>query len=566
MSLTRSKLTLSLRAACLLAAVLLTGCAVEPAETAPIALSVKALTGTCGGNAGANPFTEIGSYELVVHDSDGTQLRRLPASKSGSALTIADVPAGSGLTISLLGKVGSASKWFARRSGQKIVKNTTTTFDMTMMSVESFTCVAPSAGQIVNVLFPAVTPLAGGKVLITGGFTTAKTTGDKIELSGPSDMAWIFDPNSGELREPKDNARLAKPRAAHSAIFLPKSNRVLIVGGAEKMTVDTKAGGPPTWRVSDGVGITYEVFDIATETFVAPDAKSLNFAVKRAFPNLMPLSDDYVVSLGGGLWPAKSTSDKTTYMHSNLYDPTDGDQGAFVKVGAALPLNTVRSGASIAFLGTTNDGGSKYLIWGGDSEGIHAEVFAESAMAGDGIFDAGFKVEGDITSIKGGLYFATLTPIGSGKNADGDAVVRFLSVGGARHDGSNWAAPRKEDAYILEVNEAKKRIKTTRVGGLDAGIYLHAANRTDDGHVLISGGFSDWNKPATFTMKVFDIAAGTFSTPTGSDAFIRRGGHGSLTLNNDCVFGFGGVTTFKDLEGAAQQAPSDVYCPGHLLP
>ncbi|HAN30295.1 MAG TPA: hypothetical protein DCQ06_01735, partial [Myxococcales bacterium] len=435
----------------------LAACAVEDGPVpGGMSMSIKALSDSCGGDPNANPFTQISSYELVVRNGKGKTLKRLSASKSGSKLTIADVPAGSGLQLSLLGKSSGSTKWFARRSGQKIVKNTETTFDMTLMAVDAFTCISPNAGQIVNVLFPAVTPIAGGKVLITGGFTTSKTVGSKIELSQPSDETWIFDPNTGDLRRPQNNARMSKGRAGHSAIFLPKSNRVLIVGGTEKMTIDTSVGGPPTWRVSDGVGITYEVFDISTETFFTPETQQLDNAVKRVFPNLMPLSDDYVVALGGALWPAKANADQTIYMHANLYDPTEGDNGAFVSVGAALPLNTARAGASIAFLGTTNNGGSRYLVWGGDSESnpLHAEVFSESSIAGGGLFDAGYKVEGDITSIKGGLYFATLTALGKGKDGT-ESTEEFLSVGGIRHDGKNWAPPRKEDVYVGSVNEAK---------------------------------------------------------------------------------------------------------------
>lgn len=551
--------------------VALLGCtAEEPGAGGELAMSVRALSGACGGQAGLNPFSEISAYELVVRDQDGKLKSRLNAAKSGNSLTIDNVPAGSGMQLTLIGKVGGKAKWFARRSGQKIIKNTTTPFDMTLMSIESFTCIEPSAGQITNVLFPSVTTIAGGRVLITGGFSTSKVSATETTLSGPSDNAWIFDPNTGELRSPKNNTRMSKPRAAHASIFLPKSNRVLIVGGAMKMTMNTKDGGPPTWRVSDGVGTTYEIFDVASEQFIAPEANTLPNAVKRAFPNLMPLSDDYVVALGGAQWPAPSKAtggDMTTYMNSSLYDPTKGENGAFIKVGAALPLNTPRGGSSLAFLGTTPSGGSKYLIWGGDAEAdtLHAEVFSESSTAGDGLFDAGYVVDGDITSIKGGLYFPTLTPIGSGTDGK-DSTVKFLSVGGIRYAAGKWTAPRAEDVYVVSVNEAKKRISTKRVNGLGAGIYLHSANRTDANHVLITGGFSDWKTPSNFTMRIYDIATGTFSNPAAGANFIKRGGHGAQALNNDCVFLFGGVSELKDLSGKAQPVASDVYCPEHLVP
>lgn len=542
----------------------LTGCAVDDEPFAPLDVQVRALSGTCGGQAGANPFSTISSYTLVVRDEAGKQLYSKAASASGPTLTALDVPAGSGLELTLIGNAGGKPAWMARRSGQKIVKNTTSTFDMTLMQVEAFTCLSPSAGGAPNVLFPSVTSIGKGRVLITGGFGVSNTNGGKTELSGAQDGAWIFDVDTGELREVKNQARMAVPRAGHSAIFLPKSNRVLIVGGAQKMSVDA-ASGPPVWKVSDGVNYPYEIFDVETETFIKPEA--VDFAVKRVFPNLMALSDDFVVALGGAVWPASANIDQTSYMNSSLYDPTVGTHGAFVDVKSQLPLNAVRAGAAIAPLGSTPDGGTKVLVWGGDDDNVRAEVFVESTAPGDGLFDASYTVSGDITALAGGLYFPTLTPIGTAKAKDDPSttVVQFLSVGGIRYANKAWQAPNKDDVYVVSVNEKTRKIDTERVAGLDAGIYMHQANRTDAGHVVVSGGFTAWGQPASFTLRTFDIAKRTFENPPASATFVKRGGHGALALTNDCVLMFGGVTTFDDLSKTSAAA-SDIYCPAHLLP
>jgi hypothetical protein len=542
----------------------ITGCAVEDDDLAPIEVSARALTGSCSGTVGANPFAEIDSFRLVVRDADGDELYNKVAAKSGQTLTSTFVRAGSGLELSLLGSGGGKVKWFARRSGQKIVKNTTSSFDMTMMAVEAFTCLAPAAGGAANVVFPAVTSIGKGRVLITGGFGVSSKSGDNVELTSAQDSAWIFDTDTGVLREAKNNARLTTPRAAHTAIFLPKSNRVLIVGGVQKMTA-AATSGPPVWKPTDGVNIPYEIFDVDTETFVKPDAGSYEFAVRRAFPNLLALADDYVVALGGAVWPSNANVEQTTYRNSNLYDPNIGTHGAFVKVFSALPLNTVRAGAATAALGSTDDGGSRVLIWGGDAENIRAEAFVESTSAGEGTFFAGYKISGDITSFAGGLYFPTLTPIGNKKGTEGQNLVQFLSVGGIRHDKKAWLAPKKEDVYLVSVDDDAKTIETTRLAGLDTGIYLHQANRTDANHVVISGGFSGFGASATFTMRTFDIQKGTFDNPPAAATFIKRGGHSSLTLTNDCVLSFGGIESYDDLT-KSQSAVSDIYCPAHLLP
>lgn len=540
------------------------GCAVDDdvGEPGPFGLSLHALTDSCGGVSGANPLAEVQSYTFVVRDEAGKKLLSKTASKSGATLTINEVPAGSGQELTLVGMVGGKPKWFGRRTGQKIIKNTTSVFDMTMMAVEAFTCIAPESGAAVNVLFPAVTPIGKGQVLITGGFGVATANGTKLELTSAQDTAWIFDVDTGVLRELKDNARMKSARAGHNAIFLPKSNRVLLVGGAQKMIVDSAVAGPPTWTPTSGVNLPYEIFDVESETFIAP--ASTEFAVKRVFPNLMALSDDYVVALAGAVWPATAVSDPTSYMNSSLYDPTVGEHGAFVKVGSALPLNTVRAGAAIAPLGSTPDGGSKVLVWGGDDGSQRAEVFIESTDAGNGIFDGSYVVSGDITSFPGGLTFPTLTPIGKGK-VDGKEMVQFLSVGGIRHVGGKWQAPNKDDVYIVSVDEETRKILTQRIAGFDVGVFMHQANRTDARHVVISGGFSEFGQPASFTLRTFDVTTRTFSNPEGAGSFVERGGHGALTLSNECLLMFGGVSAFDDLL-KSQPAASDIYCPNHLLP
>jgi hypothetical protein len=371
-------------------------------------------------------------------------------------------------------------------------------------------------------------------------------------------------------------------------VYLPGSNRVLVVGGAREMTSPTNKSGPPSWQPAKAVNTTYEIFDVATEKFLKPFDASLGFSVKRVFPNLMALAGDYVISLGGAQWPTSLTAEQQTYLNSDIYDPQapfdptlnskDERLGAFVKNGAALPLTEVRAGAALAFVGTTALGVSKFLIWGGGS--TVAEVFTESSSLGDGTFDNTYVIEGAINKKPGNLYFATLTSLGASVGNDG----RFLSIGGIRHDGKKWLAPRADDAYLVVLttpDKGKKRINTIAVSGLGAGMYMHQASLTDDRHVLVSGGFNKFGEPSGLTMRVFDIgavqdkaamdaaAAGKLklkmSEPTTAKSYIKRGGHGAVRLNNDCVLAFGGVTDMVDLLKPGQAA-SDIYCPQHLDP
>ena len=532
-------------------------------------LHLKALS-SCGEANPKNPLADIGSLELVVHDDQGAELSRSKQQFSGSKqMSFGEVPAGPGRTITLLGypKGGGSASWFARKRGIKIVKNTVTTLDMAMMKLGGFTCVEKGGGSIPNVAFGQLTQIDGGRVLISGGFAVSESAGKNTVIKSPRDDAYIFDPNTGELRDALNKQRMNAARAGHAAIYLPKRSEVLLVGGAQEMSLPNDGSAPPSWKVTSGVNISFEMFDLskddkgkAVEMFRMPD--TTEHVDKLVLPNLMPLADDFVVALGGAEWPSESATNQISYKHSDLFDPQEGDYGSFVKVAGALPLNDVRAGAAMAFIDTTEDGGSRYLIWGGQAGSVKAEIFREDSSPGSGIFDANYAVEGAITEKPGALFFSTLTPLG----ADKDGRWTFLSVGGARYSGKKWQAPSADDVYLVTLHDEegkKKRLVTERIKGLGAGVFMHKASLTDDKHVLITGGFTSFNKATTFTMREYDAATKTFLEPPAAKTFVKRGGHAALRLNNDCVFMWGGVETWKDLE-KTNPVVSDIYCPSHL--
>ena len=588
-----------------LAGLLLVACAAESDTTiyidGPMGLSVHALTGTCGGEPNANPFASIKTISMSVRGDGLETAWRKDISLEGKSIVAKEVPAGSGREITLLGKDSAGNKlWFARKSGVKIVKNTQTDLEMTLMALDGFSCLGLESGKAASVVFPAVTRVGGGKVLITGGFALAKKSGSNMILTQPQDTAYIFDANTGALRELKNQERMKEGRGAHSAVYLPASNRVLIVGGAREMTAVTDKTGSPNWSPAKAANVTYEIFDVAEEKFLKPIDASLEWAVKRVFPNLMALSGDFVVSLGGAQWPTSQTSESTSYKNSDLYDPEanfdptlnskDTRKGAFINNFGGLPMTEHRGGAALAAAGTTSLGVSKYLIWGGGD--TLAEVFTESSGLGDGTFDNTYIVQGDILTKKGSLYFATLTALSATEEQ-----ALFLSIGGIRRDGDKWLAPEADDVYLVVVSTPKsgsKRINTVKVSGLGAGLYMHQASLTDDNHVLVTGGFNKYGEPSSVTMRVFDIGAFmkaaaqpksdgkkinlvepaetgglqlAMTEPPTAKSWIKRGGHGAVRLNNDCVLAFGGVTDVNvDLTMTNVEAATDVYCPLHLDP
>ena len=583
----------------------LAGCAdATPAEEAGhVGMRVGALA-QCGGQA-TDPFSQIVNLEIKVRDGSSGTLKNVlkspataPVKAGQTAVSFQNVAAGSPREVTLLGfaKGSAVPTWFARRTGVNIKKNDTTTLDMTLMAIEGFTCVGTKA--MPNALFPASVVMDNGRVLITGGYTNAVADGGQVRLESPTDRAYIFDPNTGSFKQTV--GLLKEARAGHSMIYLAKPNQVLIVGGAKKMVLPADASGPPAWQATDGASLAYEIYDVASGQFIAGPGNGEN-CKKRVFANLMALTDDYVVAIGGAPWPFNDTD---FYSKGDLYESkhsTSEQTGKFKDVGNGLQLNAVRAGAAVAYVGPTSNGTSRYLIWGGNTGAAttdktdvlptnlkHAERFKESTEPGTGEFFADYVLEGDFAAARNNdapdnlnrdqaLFFPTLSPLGRATK-DGKEVYNFLSIGGSRFvaygDKKHWLPPSLDDAYLVTLLEptdtTKGRIFTKRVPGLAKGVYFHQANPAGTGAVLLTGGFSTFGGAADFSMQSYDIASGKLDASDKLEAskqFVLRGGHAGLGLRNDCVLLFGGASKLADQAlSSTQAATSDVYCPRLLVP
>lgn len=572
-------------------------------DTGGVATQVAALA-TCGGQV-ADPFAALKTLKLVVREPSANGLVIAGSSPTAaystgkSSLVFSDIKAGSPFEVTLLGfgSGGGTAQWFGRRTGVNIKKNDTTALDMSLMAVENFTCVGTK--NMANALFSASVLMDNGRVLITGGFTNATPDGGLVRLESPSDAAYIFDPNTGTFARAK--GLMKEARAGHAMIYLPKLNQVLVVGGAKKMSIAADGSAPPMWSVTDGASLSYEVYDVASETFLAGADNGL-YAKKRVFPNLIALTDDYVVALGGAPWPLSNSDD---YAKSDLFNSTRAQgqkTGKFVDAMNTLQLNAVRAGAAVAYIGPTSNGTNRYLIWGGTTidQGYdpgnqlttvikHAERFKESTEPGTGEFSSDYKIEGDYPTDTP-LFFPTLTRIGKTSEKSGE-YYHFLSIGGVRYDPKTktWLAPKAEDVYRISLKEAtessKGRILTTRVPGLSKGVYFHQSNLAGTGHVVTSGGFSAHAQPVSQSMQAFTLPSvgplyiddtkltvdkaklpAVVALPA-ANGFVKRGGHSGLTLRNDCVLMFGGAAQLgAGGLSSTQAATSDIYCPKFLLP
>ncbi len=599
MTLTRSRLIAAVGGlTCAVAA--LAGCATQPVpaeETGGFALKVSALTGTCGSTSTNSPLGEIRKFKLIVREpnADGllTQIMApLEASFNGTSkgISFTGIPAGSPREVTLLGYTQDGKpSWFARKSALTINKLETQTVDVTLMAAEGFTCVGPEAG-VNKLAFPVVTRIASDKILITGGFADATVDGADLKLGLPQSQAWLFDPAKGTFT---DAGQLAAPRGGHSAVYLPKSGKILIVGGAKEMKVKADGSAPPVWTPATAVTPRWEVCKLNDKNQLecSSDDSIQDNVRPRVMPNLMVLTADYVVATGGAPWP---TTDSTDFRCADLFDPTltsqvIGGKGGFVKLKAgALCMNGSRAGSAIAPFATPTDAGTlRYLIWGGNqtisasgvssAPGKVVESFLESSNLGDGRFNDDYTLVGvdgkattDYSEATGSLFFPTLSSLGTATLDSGEKVERFAAIGGTRWKDGVWAKPNKEDAYLLTVNDAKKTITIQKMPGLGAGVYLHSATSTG-GHVVVTGGLTGL-KGGGATMTNFevnpdDLLGPLFINPDSATdaaaAFIPRGALATTKLSNDCIMLFGGVADFDDLK-THDGGASDVYCPGFL--
>lgn len=577
-------------AAALAVPAVLGGCAAQPApETGGFAVKALALSGTCGSAASESPLSEIKRFKLIVREplADGSYAnvtsQELSYAAGAKSVTFKDIPAGSPREVTLLGytAAGAEPAWYARKSALTIKKLETQSLDVTLMASEGFTCVGPDGGQSKTV-FSVATRIASDKILITGGFADAKVDGADTVLGLPQSQTWLFNPSKGTFT---DAGQLLAARGGHSAVYLPSSGKILVVGGVNEMRVKSDGSEPPRWTQAQGVNPRWELCKLNDNDQLEceTDGDSMNNLRVRVLPNLAVLNADYVVSAGGAPWPATDTQD---YRNADLFDPTlkraDGTKGSFAKLNAGmLAMHAPRAAAAMAPFSTTTSAGTlQYLMWGGNETiiggsqdaGKVMESVVESTNSGDVLFSDTYTMSGDDPQVGGSLFFSQIVNFGTATDPDtGEHLDRFVAIGGVRSNGVKWSLPSKDDAFLVTIRGQGKlggaSADVRRMAGLEAGVYLHNASAAQ-GHVVVSGGLTGL-KSGGATLTDFavnpDDPLGPLvgSVPPAAGAFVARGGQAAHKLGNDCLLLFGGVTDYDDLK-VHDGGASDVYCPGFL--
>lgn len=539
---------------------------VAPAPEAPLALNVRALTGTACGDPDAptpapNPFADITSLTIAVRGVDArtgiydTLVRESTALKGATSLRLKNVPEGDGREVIVYGK-GAAASWYAKDPDVSVRRASDNPVDLLFTRYGAFSCV-PAPATLPNVVFPSSVELGDGRVLLSGGFTEVVTDAGGSRLTAPSNLAFIFDPRTGALSS-LGSMGPDEGRAGHTMVYLSTTDEVLIVGGFTELRLDETRDFPFVFDAEDKPRARndYVLFDVATGVF-SPGAEVMSH--RRGFARAHALADGTALITGGGPWPLDPTD--AGYLEVEIYDPEKNDgAGGFLDVLNFRSFYT-RAGHSLTFLKESTEGLTQLLAWGGTtpdrSIGHPAEVFRQSGRQRDGINGtfAEVTIVGEAPTY---TYFHETTRL---------TGQRFLVTGGVPYDNGAIRAARSDEAWLLTyVEDPSPILQVQKVPGLGAGRVFHTAVSSDLVNVTVLGGFIGLEAITLDTVRYFDLGnpAAYWTTDAAANAaFAPRGGHAGALLGSGAVVLVGGEASARPV-GAAKRVAVEVFTPSNL--
>ena len=525
--------------------VTLLACAPAGQDTT-MAVNVSTLTGGCGQTL--DPVSTVERLRVTVTGPDqdtGLTTTLLESdhklSTGSNELRVKGIPSGSGSTLTLQGfATGEITpSWFGRHRNLSIVQDEVNKVEMVMTRLGQTACMTPPT-SFTHRAFPAAVTLSDGRVLISGGFTRATTdTQNQVVLNEASDVALLYDPTTGILSQ--TSGTMTRGRAGHTmvAVSLSAGEKVLVFGGTTEMVMKPNNGFPFGLDTAKSLD-SFEVFDVATQTFTGQDATGTpnQMFSKRAFPLTQRLFDNSILVAGGGTW----ASTDTTYTYADLWTPSanDGQGGMFAFTTNRPFMNAVHNGGVMVKLEDTSEGLTRILVIGGTTDQNNVvELFTQSSNQAGGASGAfkSFPFPG-LPS----LFFPSVTPLQS---------RQLLVVGGVAYANTGFQAPTQQ-AFLLKV-EAGDGVTVEAIDTSDTGCsgrFFHGAVPSFDGsQAILTGGFSDFSGIASAEPCTFDLSA----TPrfTKLSAFQARAGHAVVRLLDDTLLLVGGMEDRTTLDGTS---------------
>jgi len=524
--------------------------------------------GTISFAADSSVIAEIQRLDVIVKREDGSVAGSTSiAVTPGLNVAKVAVPIGDGYVVTVVGYRANESTPYAygRRRGIRVGLGGSTDVQMVLLKLGGFAR-ASAVGDLANRAFPTVVDLGDGRVLVAGGFKEARAVGGGYELSGASVEAFVFDSNTGEVVQVAGTT-MRLPRGAASGVLVGIDEpKVMIFGGAKKMTIYPSGGDKLVYVSDDDTKDldSFEVFDVKTMRFVTPGdlgqtEDDWKMRTARVFPLVLEMADKSLVVLGG---PTIETKDKDgdfiewkqeEFVVASAEEVTGADRNEPQKVlrpvRRELPeipfaYHFAPSGARLQSV----QGRFRYLVFGGTTNGQGIlELYTEASSK---------DVSGSFEGLKSGMpkmpYLMSLLPL-TGVEVKADEYL-FLAVGGAFKEGNTFK--RADKAYVIGVVPDKKVVHLKESSSECAKrVFYSAFPSFIAGKVVMVGGFrGEAGDPGALTCffdvnKFIDLAKqgqsidGAFFVPPAGEGILDppRGAHGALRLDNDAVLLVGGV-------------------------
>lgn len=541
----------------LLSAVLFTaGCAEAPTE-GPLRMEVRALgSGACTGE-NPNPLSDMKSARIKVTGTDPQTgdfgvIFDESFSIAGGALTVPNVPEGTGHKLELFGS-GGAHSWYAAAPSVTVKAATDANVQLLLTRIGATSQLPVPGSDFANVRFPAIAEMGDGRVLISGGFESS----DGTTLSSPSNKWFIVNPRTAEVQSGTFGASFGG-RGGHVAAFLPQTGQVLLAGGAGTLTVGTsfpvEFAKATDVKFKDAALFTPPPEGSAEGGTWSIVSNELNVA--RVFARVAVMADGLAVITGGGEWPLDNDP---AYQRTQVFDPAPktGDP-RFLSV-ASFDSFAPRSGHSLTFI-KRQDGLSYLLVFGGTPGQPIAEVMRQSSRQQDGV-DGNFVEVTMQGNTPPNLYFHETTRL-SGE--------RFLVTGGVPHAEDALPDVGASYAYLLEYSDTDGAAPVLKSRDLSdsfkSGRVFHSAVSGDFQNVAVFGGLGAGTKAVETDKILFfdaDAAVPGFTVAPESADFLARAGQASLAMASGSMIVVGGENDLGD-KGGGVCGHIEIYTPSYV--
>lgn len=446
-----------LRLTSLTAAILAAACA--PATPGGLVLHGLALAeGGVDCSEGPHPIstTDVAKLHLAMThaelDSFETSVSIEPASRS---VSLPEVPAGENWDLRLTGFISESAyqagtyTWLGRRRELNISANQSTGAGVLLLAVEAMQCSRTPLGE--PVMLSKATPLADGRVLISGGV-------ERFSAGDCPDCRWgiatrnctIYDPATGSFQAA---APLPNARVGHSATLLD-DGRVLVLGGSNRVRL-----GAATSIDFDGAGLrdTALIWDPSADRWLETEAPW----GKRAFHSVTRVAPSVYAAVGGFADGQRVHADLVRFHLEN----------DALRMDEAVELACPRVGHQ-AFANAGD-----LIIWGGsrcaDGEQVAPEHWGPRL---------GLRVSrAERWGSEANLSFGTAVELRAGT---------FMILGGATYRDGQLQAPNRENSYYYLAG-SQSHVRAAMLPEGSQGL-LGSALRLDSGQrVLLAGGFAD---------------------------------------------------------------------------